>query len=248
MSWRKFFPDYQVPKAIDDLVSEGHLVDKSAPNDPGPSFVAKLTDGSWGRLWIEHPDYDRRRAGPHRFHVEITRDLDRYGRPLIEDDSLDEIWPTFYSLLMVLGQRNRFRLMGSGSRGRYSQVYEFGRIRCTVRSAGDVGGRYYFQVKLEAPGISPRYISSVLKETRSSYFLAAVGAIQTLHEAHTNPEKFFHDMLIAGAKESVIETIIQLADDIGPHLARAMHEVNYQETLAYRERGPREWFPRPQKP
>lgn len=246
MSWRRYFPDYQVPKAIDDLVADGHLVDKSAPNDPGPSFVAKLSDGSWGRLWIEHPEYDRRRAGPHRFHVEITRDLERYGKPLIEDDSLDEIWPTFYSLLMILGQRNKFRLMGSGSKARYSMVFDFGRIHCAVRHTGEMAGWNYFQIKLETPHVSPRYVSVVRKNY--SFFDAAEETIQTLHEAYTNPVKFLYDMEVAGAKESVSEKILLLADELGgPDLARAVHEMKYQGFFPYPEFGPREWFPRPKK-
>lgn len=115
MPWRRDFPDYDVPRCIQDLVERGLLEDVSAPEDPAPSFIAKLLKRGWLRVWVEHPDFDRRRAGPFRYRAEITDDLPALGRLLIQDDALAAVWPTLYSNLKILGAKSRFRLLGGGS-------------------------------------------------------------------------------------------------------------------------------------
>lgn len=120
MPWRRDFPGYDVPSRIQDLVDRGLLEDVSAPEDPAPSFIAKLVKRGWLRVWIEHPDFERRRAGPFRFRVEIALDLSDVGRLLIQDDLLTEVWPTLYSNLTILGVKSRFRLM-DGGRGSYPE-------------------------------------------------------------------------------------------------------------------------------
>lgn len=114
MPWRRDFPEYDVPRRLQDLVDQGLLEDVSAPDDPAPSFIAKLLKRGWVRVWVEHPDFDRRRAGPLRYRVEVTDDLSDFGRSLIEDDALGAVWPTLYSILKILGVKSRFRLMGGG--------------------------------------------------------------------------------------------------------------------------------------
>lgn len=116
MSWRRDFPDYDVPLRLQDLVDRGLLQDVSAPDDPAPSFAAKLLKRGWVRIWVEHPDFDRRRAGPFRYRVETTDDLSGGGRLLIQDDSLGAVWPTFYAALKILGVKSNFRLLGGGGR------------------------------------------------------------------------------------------------------------------------------------
>lgn len=114
MPWRRDFPDYDVPIRIQDLVDRGLLEDVSAPDDPAPAFIARLVKRGWIRLWVEHPDFERRRAGPFRFRVEITDDLSDYGRVLLEDDVLNMVWPTLYTNVRILGVKSRFRLLGGG--------------------------------------------------------------------------------------------------------------------------------------
>lgn len=113
MSWRRFFRDYDVPARIQDLVDRGLLEDASRSDDPAPSFIAKLYNRGCLRIWVEHPELKFRRAGPYRYRVEIAKNLDETGRLLIEDNVLQEVWPTFYATLRSLGAKSRWRLMGA---------------------------------------------------------------------------------------------------------------------------------------
>lgn len=109
MSWQKHFPEYRVDRAILQLVDLGYVQDDSGPYDPAPSFVAPLHGKRWLRLWVEHPDPERRRAGPKRYRVEVTRSLRSEGRPWIETDEL----PGAVSYLMAAIEHEGFRLAGT---------------------------------------------------------------------------------------------------------------------------------------
>lgn len=110
MSWREDFPDYEIEKAILSMVELGYVQDTSRRFDPAPSFSAPLTGKRWLRLWVEHPDYEQRRAGPHRYRVEVTRSLRQEGRAWIETDEL----PEAISYMMAAIEGEGFRLSGVG--------------------------------------------------------------------------------------------------------------------------------------
>lgn len=92
------------------MVSVGYVRDTSRHFDPAPSFSAPLTGRRWLRLWVEHPDFLKRRAGPHRYRVEVTRTLRQEGRPWIETERLSEA----ISYMMVAIEQEGFRLSGAG--------------------------------------------------------------------------------------------------------------------------------------
>jgi hypothetical protein len=108
MSWETSFADYKVDKAILQMVEVGYVRDTSDPFDPAPSFSAPLHGKRWLRLWVEHPEWQKRRAGPHRYRVEVTRSLKSEGRPWIETDSLAEA----VSYMMAAIENEGFRLAG----------------------------------------------------------------------------------------------------------------------------------------
>lgn len=108
MSWEESFLDYKVDKAILEMVRVGYVRDTSDEFDPAPSFSAPLHGKRFIRLWVEHPEWEKRRAGPHRYRVEITRSLSAEGRPWIETDSLAEA----VSYMMAAIENEGFRLAG----------------------------------------------------------------------------------------------------------------------------------------
>lgn len=108
MSWEQYFPDYKIDKAILEMLRVGYVQDTSDPFDPAPSFSAPLSGKRWLRLWVEHPSYLKRRAGPHRYRVEVTRSLKSEGRPWIETDELSEA----VSYMMAAIENEGFRLAG----------------------------------------------------------------------------------------------------------------------------------------
>jgi hypothetical protein len=108
VGWKTRFPGYQVDPSIERLVEAGYIRDTSGPFDPAPSFSAMLHGRRWLRLWVEHPEYPRRRAGPKRYRLEVTRSLREEGRPWIETDELHAVLP----YLMMAIEDEGFRLAG----------------------------------------------------------------------------------------------------------------------------------------
>jgi hypothetical protein len=95
--WRKEFGDeWAVPTQVLDLVARGELVDHSWHNDVCPSFVTRavdqsdawLGDGRGVRLWIDHPDPERREL-PHADRYFVTAG-DGSDQGLYSGDDLDE--------------------------------------------------------------------------------------------------------------------------------------------------------------
>lgn len=72
MSWRKWFPEYEVPEVVEKLVSAGVLKDRTRHYDAVPHFEAVLSNGSELVLWSDHPDISLRALpdGP-RYGIEI---------------------------------------------------------------------------------------------------------------------------------------------------------------------------------
>lgn len=90
MSWRRWLPDYKVPKTIEKLVKAGVLKDKTSERDIVPHFEAILSDGSELVLWSDHPNSEKR-AQPKgaRYGLEIFR-KERSPETLFATNDLDE--------------------------------------------------------------------------------------------------------------------------------------------------------------
>lgn len=74
MSWKRWLPDYEVPKKIDKLVNAGILKDKTSYRDVVPHFETVLYDGSRVVLWVDHPDPGARaEPGGPKYGIEIWR-------------------------------------------------------------------------------------------------------------------------------------------------------------------------------
>lgn len=247
MSWRQFFRDYQVPARIQDLVDRGLLEDASRADDPAPSFIAKLYNRGWLRIWVEHPELALRRAGPYRYRVEIARDLDETGRLLIEDNILQEVWPTFFASLKALGAKSRFRLMGGGMGApKHVDEYRFGSIVTRVVYSGTIGHWNYYRVQVVAPRAS-RLITAVVSPQDPKQ--AAMSVIRSLHNAFLDPAGWISGLAEHGwgTREAALETV-RLAEEIGEEDLVPAYRQATEEWFGYTEeekrRGPHEWFPR----
>lgn len=109
MSWREEFGgDWAVPRAVEQMVDEKIARDTSSRHDAAPSFSAPLSGKRFIRLWVEHPSFLKRRGGPHRFRLEVTRSLSEEGREWIVSDQLHEVLP--YMIAAIQGEG--FHLMG----------------------------------------------------------------------------------------------------------------------------------------
>jgi len=106
MSWRKWLPQYEVPRKVDRLVSAGILKDKTSRRDIVPHFETVLHDGSDVVLWVDHPSPHRRAQddGP-RYGIEIFQKEDVYGvlvttpKTVFGSNNLDE---TLHKLQEIL--------------------------------------------------------------------------------------------------------------------------------------------------
>lgn len=245
MSWRRYFPDYRVPAKILELVRSGTLEDASRADDPAPSFIFKSVKKGWFRIWVEHPDPERRRAGPFRYRVETTTDLSQEGRLLIQDDVLSEVWPTLIVNFNLCAAKKHWRLLGAE---KYSQPFDFGKIHIDVSHAGSLGNWNYFNLKVSAPGIEPRFITYAM--TPTYYKEAAMGCIRNLYTAFTDPAGWISGVVdVGGKRETALETV-RLAESIGgkvllPAYRQAMEEWFGQTEIAVDEpeRAPTDWFP-----
>lgn len=103
MSWKRWLPDYDVPKTIDRLVTAGVLRDKTWREDIVPHFEAILSDGSELVLWVDHPNGSYRAApdGP-RYGLEIYR-KGELPETLFQSNDLEETMVAFKGILEDLG-------------------------------------------------------------------------------------------------------------------------------------------------
>jgi hypothetical protein len=108
MSWRKFLPEYDVPKTVELLVQSGVLRDKTNKQDIVPHFEARLADGSELVLWVDHPDRDLRALpdGP-RYGLERYA-KGRLPKTLFESNDLEE---ALLALRGILEERGGMRLV-----------------------------------------------------------------------------------------------------------------------------------------
>lgn len=77
MSWRRWLPDYEVPKTVDKLVNAGILKDKTSSRDIVPHFETVLPNGDQVVLWVDHPDPSSRAVpdGP-RYGLDVFKPSD----------------------------------------------------------------------------------------------------------------------------------------------------------------------------
>jgi hypothetical protein len=103
MSWKRWLPDYDVPRRVEKLVSSGILKDKTSERDVVPHFEAILSDGSALVLWADHPDSEKRAMadGP-RYGLEIYR-KERLPKTLFESNDLEEALLALKGLLEEYG-------------------------------------------------------------------------------------------------------------------------------------------------
>jgi|FLYN01.1.fsa_nt_gi hypothetical protein len=113
MVWLEEFPaSYRVPKEIMRLVASGMIEDLSWRNDPAPSFGARLKDKNWIRLWVEHPNWERRGGFPTRYTVVVQPDLAvPFGRRLVATDDLGEALYWLTEVIRARGHQGRFRIL-----------------------------------------------------------------------------------------------------------------------------------------
>jgi len=246
MPWRRDFPEHAVPKRIQNLVDSGFLEDATRPEDPAPSFIAKLLKGSWLRVWVEHPEMAERRAGPWRYRVEIAKDLDEEGRLLIEDNSVEFIWPTLISNLKILGVKSRWRLMGGGGEKPPADEYDFADIHAAVTYSGKVGDWYYFDVELT----SPSGVSVIFRENQVSRNPqeAAMAIIRNVFTAYSDPSLTITKTVEQGGDRDRAIEMVRAGEVLGPEYLAPAYVKATEEFFGLTEeppeRGPLEWFPR----
>lgn len=68
--WKIWFPDYGVPKKLEDLISAGILKDETWAEDVAPHFEASLTEGGRLVVWVDHP-IQRKRFLPDGMRYEV---------------------------------------------------------------------------------------------------------------------------------------------------------------------------------
>ncbi len=92
MSWSKRFPaDFDVPDAVVELTNSGVAHDVSDGNAVCPCFAGDLDDGTV-RLWVDHPDRDRREShGDHDCRYFVESQYSPTGRLMEEGD-----WRSIY--------------------------------------------------------------------------------------------------------------------------------------------------------
>ena len=108
------FSAFKVSREILKLVKGGVLEETSWHNDTAPSFGTRLRDGTLLRLWVEHPNKDRREGSRFRYSVLVQDDFgDPPHETVVETDDLEE---ALFHLLGVIERRGqkraRFRLLG----------------------------------------------------------------------------------------------------------------------------------------
>ncbi len=101
MSWRRWRPEYEVPRKVDKLVKAGILKDKTSSRDIVPHFETTLHDGTPVVLWVDHPDTSWRAVpdGP-RYGIELYR-VGELPKTVFSSNYLDE---TLQGLQEILKQ------------------------------------------------------------------------------------------------------------------------------------------------
>ena len=114
MKWNLYFPDFEVPDQIEQMVKNGIIIDTTYPNDSCPSFSSLLSTGLVLSIRISHPDRKKRTPGCSIRYTLSTRN-GWEGRPkdIWFTEDLEDAVIEFYSVYAEHGgQRGKFRLLG----------------------------------------------------------------------------------------------------------------------------------------
>lgn len=111
-AWQEDFPSsFRVSKEILDLVYSGVIEDMSWRQDPSPSFGIRLKDKNFVRLWVEHPDRERRMGWDKRYTLVVQPDLAvPFGWKLVATDDVYEALTWLTEVLRTRGPRWRFKV------------------------------------------------------------------------------------------------------------------------------------------
>lgn len=116
MVWQDEFPkSYRVPMEVTRLVNTGVIEDMSWRQDPSPSFGVRLKDKNYVRLWVEHPDPDRRMGWDRRYTLVLQPEPSiPFGLKLVATDDIYEALTWLTEVLRVRGPRWRFKVQSGG--------------------------------------------------------------------------------------------------------------------------------------
>jgi hypothetical protein len=110
--WQNEFPSsYRVPRDLEKLVLSGVVEDMSWRNDPSPSCGVRLKDKNWVRLWVEHPDLNRRIGWPNRYTIVIQPEpAIPFGWKMIGTEDLPAALSWVAQIVRMKAPRCRFRV------------------------------------------------------------------------------------------------------------------------------------------
>lgn len=110
--WQEEFPSsYRVPREIVHLVEDGVLEDMSWRHDPSPSFGGRLRDKNWLRLWVEHPDPEKRIGWEHRYTVIVQPEPTvPFGWKMVSTEDLCEALSWVAGIVRMKGPKCRFKI------------------------------------------------------------------------------------------------------------------------------------------
>jgi hypothetical protein len=97
--WKKWFPNYGVPKEIQMIVNSGILRDTTWEHDAAPNFDAILSSGEIVTLWVENPISDNRISMDSRYALTIAPEGLRAGQTIIETNDLGDLLEMFRKIM-----------------------------------------------------------------------------------------------------------------------------------------------------
>jgi len=114
--WQEEFPkSYRVPAEVLRLADSGVIEDMSWRHDPCPSFGTRLKDKNYVRLWVEHPDSERRAGWDRRYTLVVQPEPSvPFGWKLVATDDVYEALTWLTEVLRARGQRCRFKITQGG--------------------------------------------------------------------------------------------------------------------------------------
>jgi hypothetical protein len=116
MKWNLYFPDYDVPKQIQEMTKYGVVIDTSSPDDSCPSFSSKLANGKVLTIRVGHSDPLKRPPSClTRFTLVFRKGWNDHGKEVWFTNDLEDMTVEFYGIYAENGgQSGKFRLLGLG--------------------------------------------------------------------------------------------------------------------------------------
>lgn len=112
MRWRRFYPNFRVPKGIQDLVDAGFLVDTSHPHYGVPTFEVELVDGAIVVMEVRHPDPIDRYFEPRYAFLEFERGSETPEYHGGTNQLREALWILKFLVESRGGPRRRFTILG----------------------------------------------------------------------------------------------------------------------------------------